>query len=504
VQLEEVLREALLARVYDVARETALEYAPSLSRATNNHVWLKREDEQPVFSFKLRGAYNKMARMSAEALGHGVVAASAGNHAQGVALSARKLGCRAVIVMPVTTPSIKVEAVRALGAEVVLEGDHYDAAYAAASRLAQEQGLSFVHPYDDPEVITGQATIGVEIMRQHPGPIEAVFVAVGGGGLIAGVGAVIKALRPEVKIIAVEPEDADAMTRSLASGERITLDHVGRFADGVAVKRVGEHTFGLAKQVIDDCIVVSNDAICGAIKEIFEDRRAILEPAGALAYAGLRKYAAQHGLSEKHLIAIACGANVNFDTLRHVSERAEIGERREAVLAVTIPERPGSFRQFCATIGNRAVTEFNYRFSNVDQAHVFVGIRVSNQAETDAVVRALREGGYATLDLTDDETAKLHIRHMVGGRSPLVGSERLIAFTFPERSGALLQFLESMAQPWNISLFHYRNHGSDYGHVLCGIQVPEADSARFQAFLDSLGFEYVDQTENPACRLFLR
>ncbi|HEY0865948.1 MAG TPA: threonine ammonia-lyase, biosynthetic [Fimbriimonas sp.] len=502
--LDSILRQALLARVYDVAVETPLEYAPMLSQRTGNHVWLKREDEQPVFSFKLRGAYNKIASLSAEALAGGVVAASAGNHAQGVALSARKLGARAVIVMPQTTPSIKVDAVRALGGEVVLHGDNYDEAYGHARCLAEQESLTFIHPYDDPEVVAGQATIGLEILKQHAGDLAAVFVAVGGGGLVSGVGAVLKSLRPEIKVIGVEPEDADAMTQSLEQGKRVTLPRVGRFADGVAVRTVGETTFEIARQVVDECIVVSNDEICGAIKEIFEDRRAILEPAGALAYAGLRKCAEARGLRDRHLVAIACGANINFDSLRHVSERAEIGERREAVLAVTIPERPGSFLEFCRTIGNRPVTEFNYRYADSAQAHIFVGIKVHEQREAESVVAALREKGYETIDLTDDEIAKVHLRHMVGGRAEGAAHERLFAFTFPERSGALLGFLEAMAQPWNISLFHYRNHGSDYGHVLCGVQVPPEDAAKFQAFLDRLGFDYSEQTDNPACRLFLR
>lgn len=500
--LDSILRQALLARVYDVALETPLEYAPLLSRRTGNHVWLKREDLQPVFSFKIRGAYNKMALLPREALDRGVVTASAGNHAQGVALSARRLNCRAVIVMPRTTPSIKVEAVKSLGGEVVLFGDNYDAAAAHAYRLADEEGLSFVHPYDDPDVIAGQATIGLELVKEHGHELDAVFIAVGGGGLISGVGAVIKALRPNVKIIGVEPEDAASMTASLSAGERVTLPRVGRFADGVAVRTVGETTFEIAKQVIDECVVVSNDEICAAMKEIFEDRRAILEPAGALAYAGLKAWAAnQEG--GKHLVAIACGANINFDTLRHVSERAEIGERREAILAVTIPEKPGSFLEFTGAIGDRPITEFNYRYADSRRAHVFVGIRVSNQKETDSVVTLLRSQGYEVIDLRDDEVSKLHIRHMVGGIAPGAVNERLFAFTFPERAGALLGFLQKMAQPWNISLFHYRNHGSDYGHVLTGIQVPPEDAEAFQAFLDSLDFEYSEQTDNPACKLFI-
>ena len=488
---------SLLAKVYDVAVETPLEFAALLSARLGSNIWLKREDLQPVFSFKLRGAYNKMAHLSPEARAKRVITASAGNHAQGVALSASRLGCRALIVMPRTTPAIKVDAVRALGGEVILEGDNYDGASAHAYRLMSEQDLTYVHPYDDPDVIAGQGTIGVEILRQHPEPIDAIFIAVGGGGLIAGMGAVIKSLRPEVKIVAVEPEDAASMTASLAAGHRVTLAHVGRFADGVAVKLVGEETFRVARQVVDDCVVVSNDAICGAIKEIFEDRRAVLEPAGALAYAGLKQWVEVHGPG--NYIAIACGANINFDSLRHVSERAEVGERREAVLAVTIPERPGSFRQFCQILGDRPVTEFNYRYADSRAAHVFVGVRTNDPS---LLVAELTASGYEVLDLTDNELAKLHIRHMVGGHAP-IDDERLVTFEFPERAGALIQFLDAMQHPWNISLFHYRNHGSDIGRVLAGLQVPEADAEAFTAFLDRLGYEHSDVTSDAACQLFL-
>ncbi len=501
--LDAYLRRALLAQVYDVAIETALEEAPLLSKRLGNHIWLKREDTQPVFSFKLRGAYNKMVRLTPEARARGVVCASAGNHAQGVALSARKLGCRAVIVMPRTTPAIKVDAVRTLGGEVVLHGDNYDEAAKYAKLLSEDQQFTFVHPYDDPDVIAGQATIALEILKQHQGPLDAIFIAVGGGGLIAGMGAVIKSLRPEVKIIAVEPEDAASMTASLKAGERVILDRVGRFADGVAVRQVGEITFEIAKRVIDDCIVVSNDEICGAMKDIFEDRRAILEPAGALAYAGLKRYVQENGWKDKQLITIACGANINFDSLRHVSERAEIGEKREAILAVTIPEQPGSFREFCTTIGNRTITEFNYRYADNQKAHVFVGIRVSGPAEAKLVVQELRDQDYDVLDMTDNEMAKLHVRHMVGGRAK-AENERLVAFTFPERAGALTEFLGSMTHPWNISLFHYRSHGSDFGRVLAGIQVPTQDHASFQAYLDELGYDYSDESENAAGHIFLR
>ncbi len=498
------MKAALLSRVYEVAHETPLEFAPRLSHQVGNRVWLKREDEQPVFSFKIRGAYNKMASLSPEGLANGVVCSSAGNHAQGVALSAKKLGCRAVIVMPTTTPSIKVDAVKAFGAEVVLHGDSYDAAYAMARELEAQEGLCFIHPYDDSAVIAGQGTIGVEILRQAAEGIDAVYVAVGGGGLISGVGAVIKELRPDVRIIGVEPEDCCGMAQSLRAGEVVTLDRVGRFADGVAVKRVGDLTYQIAKEVIDEIVIVSNDEICAAIKDIFEDRRCILEPAGALAYAGLKRHAQENGWSDKILVAIACGANMNFDSLRHVSERAEIGEKREAILAVTIPERPGSFLQFCRAIGNRSVTEFNYRYEDLSAAHVFAGIKIADRAEADLLIEGLRGQGYDVLDLTDNELAKLHIRHMVGGRAPGAQDERLVQVVFPERAGALLNFLESMSADWNISLFHYRNHGSDYGRVLVGIQVPASDESAFWTFLDRMGYEYSDESDNPACELFLR
>lgn len=502
--LDEYLRRSLLARVYDVAIETSLDEARTLSARTCNRVLLKREDQQPVFSFKLRGAYNKMANLSADALAKGVIAASAGNHAQGVALSATKLGARAIIVMPVTTPAIKVDAVKALGAEVVLKGDNYDAAYAFAREQCDLEELSFVHPYDDPDVIAGQGTIGLEILKQCPGELDAIFIPVGGGGLIAGIGAVVKALRPEVKIIGVEPEDAASMAGSLKAGHRITLDRVGRFADGVAVRLVGEETFRIAQEVVDESIVVSNDEICAAIKDLFEDRRAILEPAGAVAFAGLKRYVSERGIIGKTLVALACGANINFDTLRHVSERAELGEKREAVFAVTIPERPGSFREFCQIIGARVVTEFNYRYADARAAQVFVGLRISGPDERTKVAETLESAGYRTLDLTDNEVAKLHVRHMVGGRAVGAENERLVSFTFPERAGALVEFLDAMHHPWNISLFHYRNHGSDYGRILAGIQVPDDEEKAYIEFLDRLGYEYTDETNNLACALFLK
>ena len=498
------LKKIESARVYDVARETPLELAPVLSRRTGNHVWLKREDEQPVFSFKCRGAYNKMAGLSKAELKKGVVAASAGNHAQGVALAASKLGTKAVIVMPRTTPQIKVDAVRNLGGKVVLHGDNYDEAYTHAREIANKRKLTFVHPYDDPDVIAGQGTIGMEILKQHAGPIHAVFVPVGGGGLIAGIAVYIKQLRPEIKIIGVEPEDADAMEKSLKAGKRVLLDHVGIFADGVAVRQVGEETFRLCKQFVDEMIIVSNDEICAAIKEIFEDRRSILEPAGALAYAGLKRYAEQKRLKGKNLVAIASGANVNFDRLRYVAERAEVGERREAILAVTIPERPGALKQFCTILGDHNITEFNYRFADPKAAHIFVGVQVPpDTADAKKLMATLRKHGYATLDMTDNEMAKLHIRHLVGGRAPNAVNEILYRFEFPERPGALMNFLNKMGGSWNISLFHYRSHGADFGRVLVGMQVPPHDKKKFQKFLDSLGYEYAEETGNPAYKLFL-
>jgi threonine dehydratase len=501
---QKYLKKILTARVYDVARETPLDYAPILSRRTGNHVWLKREDEQPVFSFKCRGAYNKMAGLSAAELKKGVVAASAGNHAQGVALAGYRLSAPTLIVMPRTTPQIKVDAVRSFGGKVVLHGDNYDAAYAHAREIATKQKLTFVHPYDDPEVIAGQGTIGMEIIKQHTGALDAVFVPVGGGGLISGIAVYIKQLRPEVKIIGVEPEDADAMERSLKAGKRVLLDHVGIFADGVAVRQVGEETFKLCKQFVDDMIVVTNDEICAAIKDIFEDRRSILEPAGALAYAGLKRYVEQKRLKNKNYIAIASGANVNFDRLRYVAERAEVGERREAIFAVTIPERPGALKQFCTILGDHNITEFNYRFADPKAAHIFVGVQVPpDTVDARKLVATLRSQGYATLDMTDNEMAKLHIRHLVGGRAPNAVNEILYRFEFPERPGALMNFLDKMGGSWNISLFHYRSHGADFGRVLVGMQVPPQDKKKFQKFLDSLGYEYAEETGNPAYKLFL-
>jgi len=497
------LERILNAQVYDVAEETPLDIAANLSARIHNPIHLKREDMQPVFSFKLRGAYNKMAHLSPQALKRGVICASAGNHAQGVALSAQKLGVRAVIVMPTTTPLIKIDAVRARGGEVVLAGESYSDAYTHALELEKVEKLTFVHPYDDPDVIAGQGTIGMEILRAHPKPIHAIFCSVGGGGLIAGVAAYVKRLRPETKIIGVEAEGADAMTRSLAAGERITLDQVGLFADGAAVKLVGAETFRLCQAYVDEMIVVDNDAICAAIKDVFEDTRSILEPAGALAIAGAKEYAKRHKLRDKSLVAVASGANMNFDRLRFVAERAELGEQREAVLAVTIPEQPGSFRKFCGLLGNRNITEFNYRYADPRQAHIFVGVTVHNRSEATRLVELLERHELPALDLTDDEMAKTHIRYMVGGRAPQVDNELIYRFTFPERPGALMNFLTNLRSDWNISLFHYRNHGADYGRVLVGMQVPPADAAAFREFLDRLGYEYVDESANPVYRLFL-
>jgi len=497
------LQKILTAKGYDVAGETPLELAPALSKRLGNRVLLKREDTQPVFSFKLRGAYNKMAHMSAAERARGVIAASAGNHAQGVALAAQRLGCTATIVMPVTTPQIKIAAVEARGARVVLHGDSYSDAYAKAQAMQKTSGATFVHPYDDPDVIAGQGTIGMEILRQWQAPLDAIFVAIGGGGLVSGVGAYVKRVRPEVKVIGVQPEDSDAMAQSLRLGRRVTLAHVGLFADGVAVKQVGKETFRLARRYVDDIVIVDTDAICAALKDVFEDTRAILEPAGALAVAGVKAWVEKRGTKGRTYAAIACGANMNFDRLRFVAERAELGEQREAILAVTIPERPGSFREFCALLGKRSVTEFNYRYADPKVAHLFVGIEVANRRETDELLAALKRARIDAYDLSDNEMAKLHVRHLVGGHAPAAEHEILYRFEFPERPGALMRFLDSMSAGWNISLFHYRNHGADYGRVLVGMQVPPRDSAQFRRFLDRLGYDYVDESANPAYRMFL-
>ena len=491
------------ARVYDVAKKTPLEFQPNLSARVDNRILLKREDMQPVFSFKLRGAYNKMANLSADALARGVIAASAGNHAQGVALSAQKLGCRAVIVMPTTTPQIKVDAVKSRGGEVVLFGDSYSDAYLYALDLEKSEGLTFVHPYDDPDVIAGQGTIAMEILNEHPEPIAAIFCCVGGGGLLAGIAAYVKQLRPEIKIIGVEAVDADAMTQSIKTGKRVMLEQVGLFADGAAVKQVGEHTFALCQEYVDEMILVDNDAICAAIKDVFEDTRSILEPAGALSVAGAKEYAKCHNLKGNTLIAIASGANMNFDRLRFVAERAEIGESREAVLAVTIPEKPGSFKTFCRLLSGRSITEFNYRYSDPKFAHIFVGLTIRDSNEPANLVKMLESHQLPAIDLTNNEVAKLHLRHLVGGHAPQAENEVIYRFEFPEKPGALMNFLDTMGHDWNISLFHYRNHGADYGRVLVGMQVPPEDRTEFKTFLDQLGYPYWDESKNPAYKLFL-
>jgi threonine dehydratase len=497
------LIQILTARVYDVAQETPLEYAPNLSARLNNQLLLKREDMQSVFSFKLRGAYNKMVQLPPDILALGVITASAGNHAQGVALAASRLGTKAIIVMPITTPQVKVDAVRMRGGVVVLHGNTYDDAYSYARELEAEKGLTFIHPFDDPHVIAGQGTIGMEILRQYQQPIHAIFVAIGGGGLISGIGAYVKRLRPEIKIIGVEPVDADAMSQSLKAGHRVRLSQVGLFADGVAVREVGEETFRLCQQYVDEIILVDTDDTCAAIKDVFEDTRSILEPAGALAIAAAKAYAEREQIEGQTLIAVACGANMNFDRLRFVAERAQLGERREAIFAVTIPEKRGSIRQFCECIGQRNLTEFNYRIADEKTAHIFVGVQIQNRADAAKMVETFEAQGFETLDLTDDELTKLHLRHMVGGHSPLADNELLYRFEFPERPGALMKFVTSMSPNWNISLFHYRNNGADYGRIVVGIQVPPHEMQEWQAFLDNLGYRYWDENKNPAYKLFL-
>ncbi len=508
------LKKILTARVYDVAVESALEPAKNLSRRLHNKVLLKREDQQPVFSFKLRGAYNKMAHLTPEQLASGVICASAGNHAQGVAMSAHKLGVRAVIVMPTTTPQLKIDGVKTLGGEVVLFGESYSDAYGHSVKLEKEQGLTFVHPFDDPDVIAGQGTIAMEILRQlqslGSNQLDAVFVAIGGGGLISGVANYIKAVRPEIKVIGVQMNDSDAMIQSVKAHERVTLADVGLFSDGTAVKLVGEETFRIAHSgLVDEFITVDTDAVCAAIKDIFVDTRSIVEPAGALAVAAIKQYVAEKKTKGETYAAILCGANMNFDRLRFVAERAEVGEEREALLAVTIPEERGSFRRFCEVVGGlpggpRNVTEFNYRISDAAQAHVFVGITTNGKGESEKIAKNFGRHGFEALDLTHDELAKEHLRHLVGGHSALAQDERLMRFTFPERPGALLKFLSLMQPTWNISLFHYRNQGADYGRILVGMQVPSEDKAAFDAFLATLGYPYVEETLNPAYRLFLR
>jgi threonine dehydratase len=493
------------ARVYDVAIESPLDHAPRLSARLGNEIHLKREDLQPVFSFKLRGAYNKIAQLPRSAVLRGVICSSAGNHAQGVALAAREQGLRAVIVMPKTTPSIKVDAVAALGGEVVLVGSTYDDAYGHALGLVAQHGLTFVHPFNDPDVIAGQGTIAVELERQWPRVPDAVFVPIGGGGLIGGIGSWLRQRHPSVKIIGVEPLESASMYESLRRGAPVTLDHVGTFADGVAVRRVGDETFRIAREVVDDVILVSTDEICAAIKDVFEDSRVILEPAGALAVAGVKRYVEKHPGRGRMLIAVNSGANMNFGRLKHVSERAEIGEHREALLAVEIPERPGAFLGFCDALGERNITEFNYRYASAVAARIFVGVSLQRGVqEADELVAMLASRGYPVLDLSGNELAKLHVRHLVGGQVPGLKNELLYRFEFPERPGALLAFLQAIGNRWNISLFHYRNHGSDYGRVLAGVQVPPADRANFAEHLAKLAYAYWDETENPAYRLFLK
>jgi len=501
---EDYVNKIRNAQVYDVARKTPLELAVSLSARLNNQVLLKREDLQPVHSFKLRGSYNKIAKLTDEQRQKGVITASAGNHAQGVALAASRHGLDALIVMPKTTPDIKVSSVQQLGGEVVLHGNTYDDASAYAHGLAEEKDMTYIHPYDDPDVIAGQGTIAMEILDQYDGPLDAIFVPVGGGGLIAGIATYIKTLRPEVKVIGVEPDDAPCMHHALAAGERIVLDQVGIFADGVAVRQAGEEPFRIARETVDEIILVSTDEICAAIKDIFDDTRSITEPAGALGVAGVKKYVSQKNVIQQTFIAIDSGANMNFDRLRHVAERAELGEHREALISVTIPEEKGSFRRFCEAIGLKGITEFNYRYADASQAHVFVGVQLhGGEAEKDSLIKDLEARGYTILDMTDNEMAKLHIRYMVGGHSRGVENERLFRFQFPERPGALLRFLNRIGGRWNISLFHYRNHGAAYGRILTGIQVPPQDNQEFQAFLDELGYESLEETDNPAYKTFL-
>lgn len=503
--LNEYVEKILTSHVYDVAIETPLDRMARLSQRLDNTLLLKREDLQPVFSFKLRGAYNRMSKLSVEESNAGVVAASAGNHAQGVALSAKKMGISALIVMPKTTPAIKVEAVRAYGAEIALHGNSYDDAYSYALTLSEKQGRTFIHPYDDPDVIAGQGTIAMEILRQHADPIHAVFIPVGGGGLIAGMAAYIKAIRPEIKVIGVEPDDAASMKAALAADERVILDQVGLFADGTAVKQVGAEPFRIARATVDEIVTVDSDEICAAIMDIFDDTRSIAEPSGALAVAGAKKYIAREQIQGQTIVVIDSGANINFDRLRHVAERAELGERREVLFATTIDEKPGSFKQFCQALSDRGITEFNYRYADNQQAHVFVGVRLSGgDAERQSLFKSLDAAGYDWVDFSDNEMAKLHVRYMVGGHAPQVEHEQLYRFEFPERPGALLRFLTRVGHRWNISLFHYRNHGAAYGRVLVGVQVKDDDQTEFQDFLDALGYSYIEETKNPAYEMFLK
>ncbi len=502
--LEQYVKKILTSRVYDVAVETPLQSARQLSERLGNQILLKREDLQPVFSFKIRGAYNKVAQLSEAELARGVVTASAGNHAQGVALAAKHLGIKATIVMPRTTPEIKVQAVRARGGKVVLHGDAFPEALAYSLKLVEEKGFVYIHPYDDPDVIAGQGTVAMEILRQQPGQLNAVFVPVGGGGLVAGIAAYVKYLRPEVKVIGVEPEDSNCLQAAMAAGERVVLQQVGLFADGVAVAQIGQHTFDICRRYVDEVVTVSTDEICAAIKDIYDDTRSITEPAGALAVAGIKKYVEREGVSGQTLVAIDSGANVNFDRLRYVAERAELGEKREAIIAVTIPEQPGSFKAFCQAIGKRQITEFNYRYHNDRSAQIFVGVQTHPESDPrQGLLDSLREQGFPVLDLTDNELAKLHIRHMVGGHAANVSDEMVLRFEFPERPGALFNFLSKLGGRWNISMFHYRNHGAADGRVVAGLQVPAAERHLLPAALDAIGYPYWDETDNPAYRLFL-
>ncbi len=501
---QDYLRRILDARIYDLAVETPLDFVPLISNRIKNRVLLKREDLQPVFSFKVRGAYNKLRRLTEAQKQAGVVAASAGNHAQGLALSAMHLGIKAIIVMPRTTPAIKVDAVRRRGAHVVLSGDAFDEAAEHAQKLVEEKGMTYIPPFDDPDVIAGQGTVAMEILRQHPGDIDAIFVPVGGGGLCAGMVAYIKMVRPEIKVFAVEAEDSACLQAAMEKGERVVLPHVGIFAEGVAVAKIGKETFRVMKNLIDGVVTANTDEMCAAIKDIFEDTRSIAEPAGALSLAGLKKYASENNLEGKTLIAVDSGANTNFDRLRYISERTEIGEKREAIFAVTIPERPGSYKKFCQVIGKRAITEFNYRYSDSGDAHIFVGLQISpDNSDRAEIVSTLEGANYQVVDMTDNDMAKNHIRHMVGGHAPKVDHEVIYRFQFPERPGALLEFLTKLADRWNISMFHYRNHGSAFGRVLVGMQVPEQDRINLEKTLDELKYNYWEETDNAAYRLFL-
>ncbi|MCY1263617.1 threonine ammonia-lyase, biosynthetic [Pseudomonas jinjuensis] len=502
--LEQYVKKILTSRVYDVAVETPLQPARQLSQRLGNQILLKREDLQPVFSFKIRGAYNKLAQLSREELERGVVTASAGNHAQGVALAARELGIKATIVMPRTTPELKVQGVRARGGKAVLHGDAFPEALAYSLKLVEEKGYVYIHPYDDPEVIAGQGTVAMEILRQHPGQLDAIFVPVGGGGLVAGIAAYVKYLRPEVKVIGVEPDDSNCLQAAMDAGERVVLSQVGLFADGVAVAQIGQHTFDICRKYVDEVITVSTDEICAAIKDIYDDTRSITEPAGALAVAGIKKYVERESASGQTLVAIDSGANINFDRLRHVAERAELGEKREAIIAVTIPEQPGSFKTFCEAIGKRQITEFNYRYNTAQEAHIFVGVQTHPENDPrEVLVEQLREQGFPVVDLTDNELAKLHIRHMVGGRAAWVSDEMIFRFEFPERPGALFNFLNKLGGRWNISMFHYRNHGAADGRVVAGLQVPEDERHLVAAALEEIGYPYWDESDNQAYRLFL-